>query len=68
METKKMSLATVAGKLSRAEMKNVMAGNDQTDGSIDNPKCLHSCDTDADCGTDCPKCKKGATANFCEMS
>ena len=26
METKKMSLATVAGKLSRAEMKNVMAG------------------------------------------
>ncbi|MCC6761085.1 MAG: hypothetical protein IT252_07695 [Chitinophagaceae bacterium] len=26
METKKMSLATVAGKLSRAEMKNIMAG------------------------------------------
>jgi hypothetical protein len=28
METKKMSLATVAGKLSRAEMKNVMAGRE----------------------------------------
>lgn len=29
METKKMSLANVQGKLSRAEMKNVMAGLEQ---------------------------------------
>jgi hypothetical protein len=27
METKKMSLATLKGKLSRAEMKNIMAGS-----------------------------------------
>ncbi len=27
METKKMSLANIQGKLSRAEMKNIMAGS-----------------------------------------
>jgi hypothetical protein len=27
MKTKKMSLATIQGKLSRAEMKNIMAGS-----------------------------------------
>ncbi len=27
METKKMSLANIQGKLTRAEMKNIMAGN-----------------------------------------
>jgi hypothetical protein len=27
METKKMSLAAIKGKLSRAEMKNIMAGS-----------------------------------------
>ncbi len=27
METKKMSLANIKGKLSRAEMKNIMAGS-----------------------------------------
>ncbi len=32
METKKMSLANVQGKLSRAEMKKVMAGNEQDSG------------------------------------
>lgn len=28
MKTKKMSLANIQGKLSRAEMKNIMAGSD----------------------------------------
>lgn len=27
MQTKKMSLANIAGKLSRAQMKNIMAGS-----------------------------------------
>ncbi len=34
METKKMTLANMQGKLSRAEMKNLMAGNDVKDGNI----------------------------------
>jgi 4-diphosphocytidyl-2C-methyl-D-erythritol kinase len=60
METKKMTLANVQGKLSRAEMKNVMAGS--------GGKCLTFCQTDSDCGSDCPKCKQGGTAKFCEMN
>lgn len=60
-----MSLANVQGKLSRAEMKNVMAGNDLTDGSIDGgnacsslsendcrqrPSCTSSANTTGKCG------------------
>jgi hypothetical protein len=33
MQTKKMSLANITGKLSRAEMKNIMAGSGCTLGS-----------------------------------
>lgn len=43
MKTKKMSLANIHGKLSRAEMKNIMAGS-ECGGVICN-----SCTTDADC-------------------
>ncbi|MCK9404588.1 MAG: hypothetical protein M0Q26_14445 [Chitinophagaceae bacterium] len=38
MQTQKMSLANIKGKLSRAEMKNIMAGSGST-----------SCTSDADC-------------------
>ncbi len=31
METKKMSLANIQGRISRAEMKNIMAGNPPDD-------------------------------------
>jgi len=32
MQTQKMSLANIQGKLSRTEMKNIMAGGDKTVG------------------------------------
>jgi len=37
MQTKKMSLANIQGKLSRAEMKNIMAGSDSGGMSCDGP-------------------------------
>ena len=37
MQTKKMSLANIKGKLSRAEMKNIMAGSGIGAGSGDCP-------------------------------
>ncbi len=49
METKKMTLANVQGKLSRAEMRNVMAGRDEDDGI---PECKDTCATNADCPLD----------------
>ena len=50
MKTLKMSLANIQGKLSRAEMKKVMAGS-----GSDN--CNNYCDNDKDCnGGMCPKC------------
>ena len=46
MQTKKMSLANIKGKLSRAEMKNIMAGS----GDLGWGKCCYN----GDCGgTDC---------------
>ncbi len=36
MQTKKMSLANIQGKLSRAEMKNIMAGSGSGHGGICN--------------------------------
>jgi NADP-dependent 3-hydroxy acid dehydrogenase YdfG len=44
MGIQKMSLANIQGKLSRTEMKNIMAGS----GSGCTVKCV-SCTTDADC-------------------
>lgn len=41
-----MTLANVQGKLSRAEMKNVMAGNESI------PECTDQCTTNADCPLD----------------
>ena len=44
MKTQKMSLANIKGKLSRAEMKNIMAGSADTC----NPG--RSCEFNNDCG------------------
>ena len=53
METKKMSLATVAGKLSRAEMKNVMAGSSFDDSVGDGThECKDTCAFNRDCPQD----------------
>ena len=61
METKKMSLATVAGKLSRAEMKNVMAGNDSSlePGNGDTASCNVYCDQGYACKGACSSCESG---------
>jgi hypothetical protein len=44
MEAKKMSLASIQGKLSRAEMKSIMAGS-----GSDCKKNTTACTTDAEC-------------------
>ncbi len=50
MKTTKISLANIEGKLSRAEMKNIMAGsgntcncNSESDCTTWNEKCMNSC-------------------------
>ena len=55
MQTKKMSLANIQGKLSRTEMKKIMAGS----GSGSN--CSDSCSSDSDCNGDnsCHHCATG---------
>jgi len=45
MKTQKMSLANIENKLSRAEMKNIMAGSGSTTCEYLHP----SCSTDQDC-------------------
>ena len=45
MQTQKMSLANIKGKLSRAEMKNIMAGSGEDDCKIG-----QSCTFNNDCG------------------
>ncbi len=62
-----MSLAAVAGKLSRAEMKNVIAGN----GNLSSLSCNAACIEDSDCNAG-KKCKEkpcvedpNQTTNYC---
>lgn len=52
MQTQKMNLANIKGKLSRAEMKNIMAGSggggcradgEYCDGAAVPPQCCHKC-------------------------
>ena len=49
MQTKRMSLANITGKLSRAEMKNIMAGSgckaagEFCDGSAVPAQCCNTC-------------------------
>jgi hypothetical protein len=44
MKTQKMSLANMQGKLSRAEMKNIMAGQNTVD-SVELENCAVSCNS-----------------------
>lgn len=48
-----MSLESIQGKLSRVEMKNIMAG------SKDGYPCDHTCSTASDCGSNCQHCTGG---------
>jgi hypothetical protein len=48
METKKMSLATIKGKLSRDEMKSIMAGCEDEDQEDFAPICT-ACTSDSQC-------------------
>ena len=50
METKKMSLATIAGQLSRAEMKNVMGGIEDMAIEDDLKPICNACTSDSQCG------------------
>jgi hypothetical protein len=61
METRKMSLANVQGKLSRAEMKNIMAG----DGDGTCAKDGEDCPVFGECCNECKasfKCGKKSEA------
>lgn len=55
MKTKKMSLENIQGKLSRAEMKNIMAGSGQSGGYCINSvgSWIGSCCIPDDCITYC---------------
>lgn len=43
MPTKKINLANISGKLSRTEMKNIMAGYQEDDGGSCGPLCSLTC-------------------------
>lgn len=61
MQTQKMSLATIQDKLSRAEMKNIMAG-DEGEGDLEN------CPPNMSCDSECPhqtSCKKESHLTYC---
>lgn len=58
MQTQKMSLANIKGKLTRIEMKNIMAGSGAPCG----------CGSDADCGAGAPYCNKQLQCDGCDHS
>jgi hypothetical protein len=58
MKTQKMSLATVQGKLSRKEMKNIMAGS--YSGTDESQRTCGSCSSAYDCKSTCNSCRAGA--------
>ena len=57
MQKKKMSLDNIQNKISRAEMKNIMAGS----GVFGTPGCGESCASNSDCSlnSSCPSCLAG---------
>jgi len=59
MKTTKMSLATIQGKLSRAETKNIMAGSG---GETCNCNSSDTCPTATPC---CVSCSGGSYAGVC---
>ncbi len=54
MQTQKMSLANIKGKLSRAEMKNIMAGSG----------CPMKCSSEA-CSGSCKCFHQGTSSEYC---
>lgn len=59
MKTQKMSLANIQGKLSRAEMKNIMAGSGTCAARWD------KCCTTSDCCTGLSCTKNTDSQNYC---
>ncbi|HMT75638.1 MAG TPA: hypothetical protein PKA77_16310 [Chitinophagaceae bacterium] len=57
MKTKKMSLAAIQGKLSRAEMKNVVAGVQAI--CVEEDRCGYKCCWENDMNN-CSECQPGA--------
>lgn len=57
-----MSLATAQGKLSRKEMKNIMAGS--YSGTDESKKKCGYCDSAYDCGSGCNACSRNACYTF----
>jgi len=60
MQTTKLSLANIQGKLSRAEMKNIMAGSGKSLGC--------GCESDADCSAGASICSNSLTCYGCDRS
>lgn len=58
MKTKKMSLANIQGKLSRAEMKNIMAGS-----GSDN--CPTTCTSSCSSANNCRCCWGNGSNQYC---
>lgn len=56
MKTKKISLAQIQGKLSKEEMKKIMAGS----GGTDNCNGVLMCDPSTGCGTFNCNCKNNS--------
>lgn len=65
MKTPKMSLANIMGKLSRAEMKNIMAGSGSGCGGQCGDDCSGSCGMQ--CGDKCivGSCYRSTTTSIC---
>ncbi len=59
MKTEKMSLATIQGKLSRAEMKEVMAGY------MEKGTCYLRCDQNSTNGESVPDCNRSTITSGC---
>ncbi len=63
MQTQKMSLANIKGKLSRTEMKNIMAG-DGGNAACDS-SCSGPCTLTSGAGGNCHKPTSGKNADKC---
>ena len=61
MKMQKMSLVTAQGKLSRKEMKNIMAGS--YSGTGNERKCGY-CSSPYDCGSGCNACDNGTNSCY----
>ncbi len=61
MENKRLSLANLQGRLSRAEMKNILAGDESLgDSGTDPSSCNVYCDKGYACKGKCSSCEGGA--------